>query len=230
MADIDVTCANCGENVTISEYVDADLATCNVCGEKLFAAKDEPTPKKGRNAGGKVVVSKATLHEVPRAAKDATMNMPDESVFTVADAANARAKRRKKRKKVQIGQFVPGIGVILGFVVVISAGLTFLRFGNALSESDVDTFKQIGVCVLGFAHMAVMVDAFKDNAMYGLLCMFIPFYSLGYLYTKCDSLMLRAFVGMLLVPFLMDASLFALDFAQSSLQNLGEGEILNEGF
>jgi hypothetical protein len=225
MADIDVTCANCGENVTISEYVDADLATCSVCGDKLFAAKDEPTPKKGRNAGGKVVVSKATLHEVPRSAKDPTMNMSDESVFTVSDATKARAKKRKKRKKVQIGQFVPGIGVILGFVVLISAVITFLRFGNALSESDVETFKQIGVCLLGFGHMAVMVDAFKDNAMYGLLCMFVPFYSLTYLYTKCDSLLLRAFVGMLLVPFLIDASLAALQLAQDAIQNMGEIEM-----
>jgi len=50
-------------------------------------------------------------------------------------------------------------------------------------------------------HLTVVVDAFSDNIMTGLLCLFIPFYSIFYLYSQCDSYVLRLAVGVLLAPF-----------------------------
>jgi hypothetical protein len=44
MADIDVKCPNCGNVITLSEFVDLKKIDCHKCGKKLDGSDSEPTP------------------------------------------------------------------------------------------------------------------------------------------------------------------------------------------
>lgn len=189
MADIVVKCRECGAETSISEYVDPELAACRSCGKKLRVPKmaltgPKPPPEK-----------KKKVDEGPSPLERSTM--------TAFRAASARRERVHKRKRmiswtptVLTTWLIFGIGTIV---------LCLLRF-MLLGESDRSVLIHGALLAMLVLHFTVVVDAFADNIMTGLLCLFIPFYSVFYLYTLCDSYILRLAVGILVVPFGFDAA------------------------
>lgn len=187
MADIVVKCAQCGEETALSEYVDPDLATCRSCGRKLNVPRIEL-------AGPKPPPQREKAKEGPSPLERTTV--------TAFRAANARRARVHKRRR--IISWTPSV---LTTWLIFGIGTIALCLVKVLllNESDRDVLIQGALIWLLLLHLAVVVDAFADNIMSGLLCLFVPFYSLFYLYTMCDSYILRLAVGVMLVPFGWDA-------------------------
>ena len=188
MADIVVKCAQCGKETSVSEYVDPDLATCGSCGEKLDIPHVEltgprPPPQKEKPKDGPSPLERNTM-----------------TAFRVASARRARVHKRKRiiswSPSVLTTWLIFGIGAIV---------VCLLRF-VLLKDSELELLIKGGLACLLILHFTVIVDAFADSIMTGLLCLFVPFYSFFYLYTMCDSYVLRLAVGILLLPFGCDGA------------------------
>ena len=189
MADIVVKCDKCGIETAISEYVDPSFATCRSCGEKLNVPHTAP-------AGPRPPPQKK---EKPRDGLSAL----ERNTMTAFKASQTRRARVHKRRR--IISWTPSVLTTWLIFIVGIVLMCLLRFwlfrGTSMEESLISG----GLVCLGILHFVVVVDAFADSIMTGVLCLFIPFYSLFYLYTMCDSFILRLAVGILLVPFGADA-------------------------
>jgi|APCry1669188910_1035180.scaffolds.fasta_scaffold86951_1 hypothetical protein len=183
MADIVVTCAECGTKTAISEYVDPALAACHICGRKLEVPHMEPTGPR------------------PPPPKSKPVAQPlDMGSMTVSRATSDRRLRAHARTRRRLISWSPSVLSTWLIFVIGTAVLCLLRF-VLLKGSDRDLFINGALICMAVLHLTVVVDAFSDNIMTGLLCLFIPFYSIFYLYSQCDSYVLRLAVGVLLAPF-----------------------------
>ncbi len=203
MADISIACPHCGQETVVSEYVDPESMACPSCGQKLALpeevlaarprAKEKPKPR-------------VSVHGV--SAEDGQPVLPEEVGVTASMATGDRAKRRKRRqRKPRLAALVPSGPVLIVLFVIVTGILCMLRYSGALSGTDKEFLIKIGTGALLIGHLAVTVDAFSDNAMHGLLCLCVPCYSIYFLYAVSDSLFLRFAVGILLLPFGLDAAL-----------------------
>jgi len=189
MADILVTCEQCGAETAVSEYVDPALATCRACGEKLnvpYAEMNAPRPPPQHQ------------QEKPQTGP----NPLERSTVAAANVAKARRSRVRKRKRVI--SWSPSVFTIWIIFVVGTLLLCLLRYW-LFQESDRKVLIHGGLVCMFVLHMTVVVDAFAEDILTGVLCLIVPGYSLFYLFTMCDSYILRLGVGVLMIPFGMDA-------------------------
>lgn len=204
MADISVTCAHCGAETVISEYVDPNLVSCPKCGEKLSVPQAEIL----------------TPRPPPREEKAPTGPSPLERT-TVAAAQASIARRARVHKRKRIISWTPSVMTTWIIFFVVTLILCALRYW-LLGKSDRDVLVYGGLVCLFVLHLTVVVDAFADNIMTGLLCLIIPFYSLFYLFTMCDSFVLRIAVGVLIIPFGPDAAMLCYKSVESFIKWMGK--------
>ncbi len=192
MADILLTCSSCGEETAVSEYIDPQMASCASCGEKLevpeaYISAPQAPKKKPKQS------TQAVLQERGRA--------------SVAKEISKRSERRKKKRRGVI-VWTPSTTTIIVIFVIGVALLLFLRVlglkTGVFSKSLHESYIQIGFYAVLILHVAVVVDAFNDSIMHGLLAIFVPFYGLYFLYFHCDSFVLRLIVAIFIVPFGLD--------------------------
>jgi len=183
MADILVTCAHCGAKTAVSEYVDPDMAACGACGEKLNVPRAEvfvpaaPPPR-------------PTSKEAPLLERT-----------TTSMEASIRKRRKRIHERMKITAWSPSPMTIWIIFIVGSLTLGITRYVILPSHHGaLETVKHFGPIVLLILHLTVCVDAFAENVMNGVIALFVPGYSLFYLYTQCDSYILRLAVGIMVVP------------------------------
>ncbi len=99
------------------------------------------------------------------------------------------------------------------FVVVLLAAL-LLRWGDVIqNQANQEMLIQAVLIFLGMLHVALTAQAFHDDVFQGVLCVFIPFFSVYYLLRQSDALVMRS-VGMaLLLVFSLDLMDFLVDTA-----------------
>ena len=196
MGDLIVTCSHCGEETTVSEYVDPDMARCRACEEKLEIPRASMS---GPRARGEKKKQKKKRRRVAIEGKPV-----EQGVATVFQTVSARNTRRKqKRRKVLV--WTPNKLTLILIFVFATGILSFVRYSGALSDEGLTKYRLFGVYALGVMYVAVIVDAFNDSMMHGMLSIFVaPFYGLWFLYSACDSFLLRLIVSILLIPFGLD--------------------------
>jgi len=200
MADISTKCGQCGQETSVSEYVDPDMAVCRGCGAKLVVPRamtsgPRPPPAKKEPAPKAAVLERVTV-----------------------TAAQAVAKRQKRvRNKNKIIAWSPSGVTILIMFFVLTGILCTLRYA-VLRGSDLDLFVQTGLFIMLVAYLTVVADGFHDSIMNGLLCLVVPFYFVYYLYTQCDSWILRLLVGILIPTFGLNALLLAWEGAMGIVE------------
>ena len=190
MADVIVECSHCGKKTAVSEYVDHGMAVCPACGAKLDVPRRE------------VIGPTAPARQEPSGQKPATPSPLERSTVTAFRAVSDRRKKFGRRR--QIISWSPGPITLISIFILGTLILSLLRF-VFLPPGDMAAFAKIGVLCLMVGHFTVVVDAFCENMMFGLLSLVLPGYSLFYLYTQCDSYVLRLAVGIMIIPFGMDA-------------------------
>ncbi len=215
MADITITCQNCGNVITVSEYVSADFLVCMKCQTKVaipsreviapvtqklkvMAEKPpEPPPpvpvpdKKGKKKSGK------TTSEAPR------------------DVRQFLPKARKRVRNRQVSNFqVRVLPWLLFFLLSIVLGV--VRFvPGILDAATLKTVISGGVIVLTFLYITVICYAFSDDSFFGILCLIIPGYPLYYLFIQSDQMVFRGVMAALMVAFGWDTALAAADLWSS---------------
>lgn len=190
MADITITCAHCGNQITVSEYVEADTLVCAKCRNSV------PVPPR--------------TTETPLAARLKLASPPPDAGPSVP--AEDAPRRRKKSRPMKFRRRSAGIQpATWGFVVFIlfGAAMAYLRFyPGAMPSAQRELLITAAMGALGFLHLSLIAYAFADDAFQGVLCAVIPGYSLYYLYTQSDQFLLRAVAGALLLVFGLDTAQF----------------------
>ncbi len=216
MADLLLECEYCGTETSISEYVDPEAAVCSKCGELL----DVPL---------KEIVGTDVTSDNEEDEEQTPMATMDRDLLTV-DKAVKRRKRKRKRKKRTVWVWSPSMPMVLAMFVGLTGVLTTLRWAPILGPGDLAAFQKAGIACLLVGHFVCVADAFADTVMFGLLSLFVPFYSLVYLYTQCDSFIMRVVMGALVLAFGIDTSLLVYAWACGFIEWLGGSQFLNEGF
>jgi hypothetical protein len=207
MSDIIVTCAQCGNNITVSEYVTAEMITCMKCKTQVPIPTRTPDPIA---VAPKLKLAWATPPEPPPAP------VPTPPVKLSRKEAKAAAKKnvqqylpkggKKRIRARKISTFEIKVLPWLVFFALLLVGGWMRYVPGALAPDIHPQFVQGGVLALLLLHISVVCLAFGDDPFRGILCFIIPGYSIFYLFTQADQILLRGLVGALLI-------IFGLDFA-----------------
>ncbi|MEI6166159.1 MAG: hypothetical protein WCS52_03110 [bacterium] len=202
MSDIIVTCAQCGNNITISEYVTAEVITCIKCKAQV------PIPVRTPDLTTATSKLKIALPKAPEPPPATALPPP---VKLSRKAAQAAAKKNVQQYLPQGGKKRIRARKISTFEIKVLPWLVFvgllLAFGwmrhvpGALAPDIHPQFIQGGVWALLLLHVSVICLAFGDDAFSGILCFIIPGYTIYYLFTQADQILLRALVAALLIVF-----------------------------
>ena len=211
MADIIVTCKQCGNNITISEFVTAEMITCMKCKEQvpIPARQTDPATASSKLKLTLAKPAEPTHSPVPPALFDRKTNkaISKNNVQQYLPKGNKRRSRSRKISTFEL-KILPWL---LFFVLLLVLG--WLRFiPGALAPDTHQIFIQGGVWALLLMHVSVVCLAFGDDAFNGILCFIIPGYSVYYLFTQANQILLRGLVGALLIVFGWDFSNAAVSF------------------
>ena len=203
MADKTITCQNCGNFITVSEFASAKSLTCVKCKTEVPIAEVGPAPRAPHE---KLRMAPPQVSEPEGVAKGAagakTKSRPND-VQRYLPKGKGRTKRR------QMTTFQARLLPWLVFIVL-AAVLAWVRYWPAaLSPETLSLAIRGGVWALLLLHFSVVCYAFTDDAFYGILSLIIPGYSLYYLFIHSDNMILRALVASLLIAFGWDALLAA---------------------
>lgn len=198
MADVTITCGQCGNSITVSEFVTAESLTCVKCKSKVLIPPRRDTQSEGA----------PKLRIAPREpAPEPAMRPTDAGHAVSHDVQQYLPKALGRIRQRKISRFQVSTLPWLLFIVL-AAVLCGLRYWpQALAPETLETTIQTGVWGLLFLHISVSCYAFTDEAFYGVLCLIIPGYSIYYLFAQSDKLVLRAVAGSLLIAFGWDAVL-----------------------
>ena len=97
--------------------------------------------------------------------------------------------------------------------IVLAAVLAGLRFYNdgQYMGAHRDNIILGGMIALGLLHLYVSIKGFSDSLPTGFLCLFVPGYSIYFLFFESDMFWWRAIGGAILVAFGYDTGLFLMD-------------------
>lgn len=207
MADIILRCRQCKKETAVSEYVEADTIPCSSCGCPLkLPARNFPQPPKAPE---------------PEKQQQPSVLPEERSTMTAFKAIEEREKKRKKKRKA-VWSWTPSTALLLGIFIAGTFILGLFRFSSILAESDRNIYIMIGMLALLVGHLTICVDAFNDNVMQGVLCFFVPFYSMYYLFAETDSFLLRVVVGIFILPFGYDFVVQAVNIGKAVIQFVGK--------
>jgi len=223
MADVMATCTECGAEMKVSQFADPEQVKCKECGGKLQI----PEQVLRRSERYQKQQKKDADPISPLVAMHRQQQQQRSTVTAAYDVSKHTMKRRAKGTRIWV--WTPNKLTLLIIFIVGTGILSALRFLPFLGDEDLQAYRHFGAMAIGVAWLIVSVDAFHDNVMHGLLCIFVPFYFLYYLYSQCDSFLLRVGVGILLIPFGIDALLEWWRMVAHMLSWMG-AEHLNEDF
>jgi DNA-directed RNA polymerase subunit M/transcription elongation factor TFIIS len=212
MADITIQCPGCGKQLTVSEYVDRSMLTCRSCGTSF--AEKEASHASDQDADA---VSSAAEHASAQgdAPEPSPLNPPPHTVI-------ARVQQNKTKRF--RWTYAATAWTVLG---VLSAIALYIRFGGWLSEDDILWIESYGPLILLALHVFVVLKAFRDAVLQGVLCLLIPFYSIYYIMFLSYDYIARAIIGAALMGLGWDSMHVFFREAQAILPAIDEW--LNSG-
>lgn len=193
MADIQVTCTNCGHAQRISEYATRGSISCVECGTGLEIPElKSQSGLKLRQAGGP---DKPFLTDPPEPKKsvrrDAKVDAPDGGILEDV------YKVRKRPKGVKaFGSWV-AFFALTGF-------LLWMQTQVRDDPSMLNTYNWVRGIVGGLVYLLVIVVAFEDHLWQGLLALLIPPYCLYYALIRLDAYFLRNIFLAVVVAFVAE--------------------------
>lgn len=207
MADITLTCARCGAEITLSQYAQPDSLVCSKCQAPLAMPAAEQLnserllPENIRKAKADAAAAKAAN--------------PDKRDIPLLDITS-QIHHRKRR--VRMDSLMPTAKAFALFLVL-TAVFVYLRFFNGyqlfLAKDDLALLRIGGTVAILFFHVSIVIEALTNDFLTGLLCLLVPGYSLYYLFTESDSFWLRAIMMALIIAFGKDFAYYVQDYAMS---------------
>lgn len=203
MADITLTCAQCGNSITISEFVAAETLTCMRCKAQV------PVPARSEGAAPaqpklRIAAPPPPPPPPPPVAPPSGKAARRSNVQQYLPKAKSRPQRARRASNFEV-KVLPWL-----LFVVFTSVSAWLRYVPGVLSPDLHfALVQSGVWILLFLHISMVCYAFTDDAFFGVLCLIIPGYSIYYLFAQSDRMIIRAVAAALLIAFGWDALLAA---------------------
>ncbi len=195
MADIVLVCAKCRAQKTLSEYVSAAGLACDGCGTPL---QRTGTPSDRPSLRSLTV----RAHEEPVA-----QSAPTTQERAAILARFPEGRRRRRQREGPTDRMVLVLSWLL--FVGLAGALWFARYRLVLGAQHHEMLVNAGMLGVAFMHLYVMSLAFTEDFFHGVLCLFVPGYTLYYLFLVTDAFYTRAVCAALLVAFGLDSFQFA---------------------
>jgi uncharacterized membrane protein YidH (DUF202 family) len=217
MADISISCPSCGNQITVSEFVDADSLVCVKCKAKVPVPKRQPPPPA---SAGLKLAPLATLPPAPIAPEPGKKDKKEAKgradrgvvVHTAPGSAadgfqkllpSAKRSTRRRRGGKMMALVLPWV-----LFVILGLALAWARYWpNALPPRYFEMLVTGGVWALVALHCIVVIDAFGDEVFQGMLCVLVPGYTVYHLFVNSDKYFLRSIAAAFLLAFGWDAAL-----------------------
>jgi len=105
----------------------------------------------------------------------------------------------------EVPPFFIGLGVFLPFVIASALGL-------GAPESSITLVFLLIALMVGFgAGFVILIGAFMDSIVQGILTMFIPFYVLYWLLARCESALVKSVFAGSFLGYIVLFSVFLMD-------------------
>ncbi|MEI6563158.1 MAG: hypothetical protein WCO42_02485 [bacterium] len=208
MADIILSCPQCGNAVTVSEFVSAESITCLKCKAQIQIPARQPTDPA---ATPKLRLAVSKPPDPPSVASPAQPGKSRKAkTMAESDVRKYLPKGGKRRARARtVSTFeIKVLPWLFFFLLLVILG--WLRFiPSVLGPDSHATLIQGGVWAILLLHFGVTFLAFGDDTFSGILCMIIPGYSLYFLFVQSDKMLLRGLVAALLIVFGWDFTIAA---------------------
>ncbi|MBP7829069.1 MAG: hypothetical protein KA248_04045 [Kiritimatiellae bacterium] len=188
MADIQLKCAQCGKETAVSEFVSVEALTCPACGAALCMPerKEEAAPLKirlqERESKTGLTGREMDVDVLARAVA------AKETDSVLGEVHKARTQVRKST------------GLWL-WVILLLVGGGLVGWQHAVAEGLgpewlADGYPVVRSVVSGLAMVTVLVVAFYESWVQGVLCLLLPFYILYYSIVRMEFNLVRGlFLG-----------------------------------
>ncbi len=195
---IEVRCPGCEALLRIRDELRGKTGACPKCKSRVHIP--------GHAEGFDVVVEDNVRVPVIRAQRQTALLPPPRQVREYDEYEDERPRpvRRRRRRR----QFDGGNAIVIGVSAALGVGLlccvlSLLHWGFAFPAI------LIGMALGATGGIWHLVLAFQEDPICGIMCMFVPFYSLYYLITRWDETM-RPFLVNLAGTFLLFAAFICL--------------------
>jgi DNA-directed RNA polymerase subunit RPC12/RpoP len=187
MADIQLRCAQCGKEITVSEFASAEALTCPACGQALaLPERSKPAP--------------LTIRPMSRESKTAlTGGEMDLDVLARAVAGKETESVLGEVHKARTA--VKKSTTIWLFIALLIVGGGLVGWQYALAE-DIGPgalsqwYATVRSAVAGLGALLVLLVAFYESPWQGLFCLLLPFYILYYAVVRMEYNLVRGiFLG-----------------------------------
>ena len=213
MADIEITCPQCGKTVMVSEFADPALMTCRTCKAPFKAPAPATLPQPGDPANPRKGTDRIRVQPTRQSPVPTTV-IPDVNAGTRVVA--------KVEHKADVNKTVHvshNLYSWLLFIVLATIGAYF-RYGGGLTMKGLDILADYGPWLAVIFHVIVVLKSFKDSILQGVLCAIVPLYSLYYLFSVSDDFYLRAIAGGCLVAVGEDSGYFFSEIAGDMFRSI----------
>lgn len=252
MADVTYKCTQCQKTRMVSEFADPDKIVCSDCDIKMISADDAPPvhaaspseekqpPAKAESSSEAKAETTAPPAPTPKPPKEkgklklARARVPEPTeepepkgkVISkkVLEPEGVRAplelhpKKNKKRKKKGVSHTVWAFCLF----AILGTAAFYLRYYTLYLLPYLD-YAWIGVLAM---HILVTLKALSDDMMQGILCLFIPGWSLFYLIVS-DNYYYKAVIFALLLGIGYDGAYQLLGYVMNILGAIQE--FINSG-
>jgi DNA-directed RNA polymerase subunit M/transcription elongation factor TFIIS len=194
MADIDLQCPECKALMSVSEFTASRTVACKSCKHQIEVPLQHRDPEPDRKL------------RVKKRDRLATETDSDDDTFL---GQIKPPKRRKPKSEWHVSQ------VIIAWAVFLALGtaMYFLRYRGLLEYNQLQMLITFSPLVIAAFQILIVLKAFQDSVLQGILCLLIPGYSFVYLFFMSDDFYARAVLGGLLVGMAKDSYLFYEQYA-----------------
>lgn len=183
MADVTLICAACGKNVKVSEFVEGPV-TCPQCGQPLKKIEHTPPPAQLRPqlasmAGRASLVSPEIPPELPTAAAH-PLGVPSR-------------RRDHEAVRIRTERYLRLHYLFAWFLFVVLLALLLAWQWQGLQNPHLlNAYLAARWWLALFAWLIVVLPAFLDSWLQGVLCLLVPPYSVYFALNRMDVFQLRA--------------------------------------
>ncbi len=182
MADINLKCPSCGRECRVSEFAAEETLICPACARKLRRPATETSIKLKVRKAVAQTESALTGERVGMAA-----TLPGISDEPDKQPTGLISQVHKVRGKVKRQRAIWGALLFFGLGGLMWAFQYYGMFDKQLYS----LYVYARYALLGVALLLVLMAAFEDSYLQGILCLLLPFYIIYYVFSRMELLWIR---------------------------------------
>ena len=211
MADVDIQCLSCGNQITVSDVVDISKLKCRACGGEFLRTNGQPASVSAaedkrrtlmRKSGGAPAVSVAAA-----APQQSQAESPQAEINRLAwdKLNNPEGQAEVQRQSNKMYSALTWKAWVAFFITAVVAG--GLRYSGLIPSTILEQAAIYEAIAMLVFYVIIVLKAFQDSVFQGILCLLLPPYAFYYLFSASDDFYLRAVMAGAMIGIAQDAGI-----------------------